>query len=250
MKIVQRALKLSILSVLLTNTPTLGATFNGSLESQLQIDIDNLVLFNLENLGGATQTTNIVETGSGSASATSSASTLWEIDDTFSFIELSYDDGQVSGSASLPIGFASAQVLGSSNRLRVTNTSVETQILEIEGDYSVDLSTSVTDPLEEVAEAAFNLELVTASDMVLFTLDQEIEGNDSFSDSGTFTGTLTLSGGTSEIVFLRTNLNGNGSVPIPFQLEPVTVFWGLGLWGTLYLRRKKSKNLKKLTGDK
>lgn len=246
MKTLPLRLALTLVGVLGTFPSAIAASFSGQLSNvTLQVAIDQLLLFNLENVGGAASPTpQITTTGTGTAQGNPTSSTLWVLDPSFSFIQLDYNGGNISGQSGSD-GFASAIVSGNSNKLAITNTSGGGQLFTIGGTYLVNLVTAIRDPAIESAQARFTLDIVTESGTTLESFSKSISGSDSFSETKDFT--VSFNVGAGETVFLKSELSGSAEaellmMEIPEPSTRLGYLLVLGL-GVLTTKRKKTPKL-------
>ncbi|MGK7939633.1 MAG: hypothetical protein AB4062_05675 [Crocosphaera sp.] len=240
-------LTLTILGIFGTITPTMAASFSGQLSNiTLQADLDQLVLFELENVEGENSPVpEILTTGTGTAQGTSTNSTLWTVDDTFTVLELDYDGGTISGESGSE-GSASAFVSGNSNKLAITDLSGGGQLFTIEGTYSLSLTTVIENPEVESAEAEFTLRLVTESGNVLESFSQLISGNDSFSETQNFTTSFMV--GANETVFLESELSGSAQQEMAEEIPESSSILGCSIllgMGALMIGKKELRLLTK-----
>ncbi len=241
------SLTLTILGIFGTITPTMAASFSGQLSNiTLQADLDQLVLFELENVEGENSPVpEILTTGTGTAQGTSTNSTLWTVDDTFTVLELDYDGGTISGESGSE-GSASAFVSGNSNKLAITDLSGGGQLFTIEGTYSVSLTTVIENPEVESAEAEFTLRLVTESGNVLESFSQLISGNDSFTETQNFTTSFMV--GANETVFLESELSGSAQQEMAEEIPESSSILGCSIllgMGALMIAKKELRLLTK-----
>lgn len=234
---------LILTSILITGKSALSASFTGNFSVNLKIELDALTFFTLENGANGTADTPIINTsGTGTVSqATSPSSNDWQLDDTFSFLELNYEGGIISGSSGNN-GSASATVSGTSKRLVATNNGGGANNLIITGTYSADLNTVSGD----TAELSFDFEVLTESGQSLGTVSQMISANDSFTANNQTFSISILSVAVLETIYIQSEISGFAEDIDPEIPEPSTNLGLLtvGIFGFLgtvsKLKRKKN----------
>lgn len=249
MKTLWQRLALTAIGVIGISTPAIAATFNGTLDIQLQVDIDQLSLFTIENGAGGTSSSNSNEMGTGMITQLlEPSSTPWGLDPTFSFIQLDYQGGTIGGNSG-DDGLASATVSGTSNRLIVTNISGQMQEFEITGTFSADLNTVIGNPETEMSELELEFNLVTDLDQTLGTFSQSLSDTDSFTatDQEFNISSLTLEAGQSQTVYIESTSQAEAYSRGKEIPEPDTTI--IGLVATLgigaVLKKEKLKIQKK-----
>ena len=241
MKTLSLCLALTLVGIVGTVNSAIAASFTGTLSDvTLKVDISQLSDFNLENVDGANSPKpDIRTTGTGRAAGNSTKSTLWDLDPLFSFIQLDYDGGDISGQSGNN-GSGSAISSGNSNKLAITNTGSGGQLLTIGGTYSVSLTTIIQDPELESAWAEFTLDIVTESGTILKSFTNSINGENQFNETKDFTVSLNVEG--SKTVFIKSKLSGSAEMDDIFEIpEPSPLFAFLLVLGLGALTKKRKK---------
>lgn len=223
MKKIPLSLILIFISLFTICESVLSANFKGDFSVDLKIGLDALTFFTLENGTGGTHTLSSNTEGSGQVSQLiQPSSTLWELDDTFSFLDFNYEGGTIEGSVGSDEGSASATVLGTSKRLVVTNNGVGANNLTIMGTYSADLQTTIDNSLES-AELDFNFKVLTESGQILGNINEMISGNSSFTAMNQTFNLNILSVPVGETIYIESEMSGSASANGKEVPEPLTI---------------------------
>lgn len=223
MKRISLSLILILTSILTTCESVLSASFTGDFSVNLKIGLDALTFLTLENGADGTGNSNSNTVGTGQVNQLiEPSSTPWELDDTFSFLELTYEGGEIAGSSGSD-GSASATVSGTSKRLVVTNNGGGANNLIIMGTYSANLQTVSGDS----AELSFDFELLTESGQSLGAVSQMISGTDLFTATDQTFNIITLSVPVAETIYIESEMSGFAKEMMDPEITEPSLFLGI-----------------------